>query len=282
MHNKRHLLYLSFLSLILFSCNRNSKVDASEASTLNKVSVNKKNDIVENVPEEITIGNQTWKTQNSTITTFANGDPIPLISNANDWFLAGENMQPAICYYNNDSSTTKEYGVIYNFYAISDPRGIAGDGWKIPDVNDINQLNQFLDKNLLSEIAMIENKKSQGIDTEERWNEINKKYNNYCPVNMYPELKYFIPEKYVSRDWKGKFEIYDSNDYRFNGFWTSSTIERDIFNIIHNFGLYFNANECWNFKYSTFNEEISGRSNTLETKETDFNHRGFSLRFLKK
>jgi uncharacterized protein (TIGR02145 family) len=272
------------ISLILISCNQNaSKLESSEASTLNEVQPNQENvDIEEKIPEEISLGSQTWKTQNAIITTFANGELIPQVINANEWFLAGENKQPAMCYYNNDPSTADELGVLYNFYAISDPRGIASDGWKIPDINDIKELNRFLDNNLRSEMGIIMNKESQGVDVEEYWKTLNEKYQDYCPVNLYPELKYLTQKIYISRDWKGKFESFETDAIFYKGFWTLSTTEVDIYNEIHYKGLYFNLKDCWRFKYSTFYNEIEGRQSTAEVETTDFNHRGFVLRFIKK
>lgn len=281
MTNKNYLYYIILLSF-LYSCNQiGLKYDDTKLPNIAKVDTNKPQVAIELAPNEITIGNQIWKSNNSKHINFANGDPILIVTNANDWYLAGENYQPAICYYNNDPSTADKYGVIYNFYAIIDQRGIAPKGWKVPDISDIEALSRFLDKNLFSEIAVIENKRAQGIDVEEFWNELNMKYENYCPADLYPQLKYLKSSFYVSRDWKGKFEIFENNDLHFNGFWLSSTTERDLFNIIYNMGLYFNINECWKFNYSTFHEEISDRAQTAETKEIDFNHRGLTLRLVK-
>lgn len=83
------------------------------------------------VPSMI-IGNKVWMTQNLDADKFQNGDPIPEAKTAADWQKAIQLKQPAWCYYNNDSTTGKQYGKLYNWYAIHDARGLAPIGWHIP------------------------------------------------------------------------------------------------------------------------------------------------------
>ncbi len=51
--------------------------------------------------------------------TFLNGDPIRRAQSAEDWRAAAEGKEPAYCVCGEDSGV-----VLYNFYALSDPRGI--------------------------------------------------------------------------------------------------------------------------------------------------------------
>lgn len=53
-------------------------------------------------------------------TKFLNGDPIKRAQTEEDWKMAAENKEPAYCVCGEDSSV-----VLYNFYALSDPRGIV-------------------------------------------------------------------------------------------------------------------------------------------------------------
>lgn len=190
-----HINHLLIFFLIASCSQKSEKAEIVSIESEILIIDNKQEEKDEIILIEVTIGDQIWKTSNSTFDTFANGDPIPIITNANDWFLAGENQQPAMCFYNNDPSTAEEFGVIYNFYAISDIRGIARDGWKIPTDKDIKQLNQFIDKDLRSEMTVILNKEQQGIDVEEFWRELNENYQDYCPVNLHPNLIYLTQKK---------------------------------------------------------------------------------------
>ena len=94
--------------------------------------------------QEITIGTQTWSTKNADITTFQNGDAIPEAKTADEWKKAGENHQPAWCYYNNDAANGKKLGKLYNFYAVVDSRGFAPKGWHVPSFDEWKTLNDFL------------------------------------------------------------------------------------------------------------------------------------------
>jgi len=92
----------------------------------------------------IKIGDQTWMSNNLNVDKFNNGDIIEEVKNKDDWEKAIINKKPAWCYYDNDIENGKKYGKIYNWYAISDPRGLAPDGWCIPNNEDWLKLVNFL------------------------------------------------------------------------------------------------------------------------------------------
>lgn len=83
-------------------------------------------------PKEITIGTQVWMTKNLNVDKFRNGDSIPQAKTPEEWKKAGNKGQPAWCYYDNDPANAEKYGKLYNWYAVSDPRGIAPIGFHIP------------------------------------------------------------------------------------------------------------------------------------------------------
>ncbi len=86
--------------------------------------------------KEVKIGPQTWMTENLNVDKFLNGDPIPFAETKDEWISAALNGEPAYCYYNNDINNVKNCGKLYNWYAVTDPRGIAPSGWKIPSDED--------------------------------------------------------------------------------------------------------------------------------------------------
>ncbi len=98
---------------------------------------------VDNVPT-IKIGTQEWLGKNLNVDHFANGDPIPEAKNESEWKTANYFQRPAWCYYNNDPANGQIYGKLYNWYAVTDPRGLAPKGWHIPDYNDFKTLLDFL------------------------------------------------------------------------------------------------------------------------------------------
>ena len=81
--------------------------------------------------KSVKIGNQTWMAENLNVSTFRNGDPIPEAKTDEEWKRAGENQQPAWCYYENDPKNGQKYGKLYNWYAVNDPRGLAPEGWHV-------------------------------------------------------------------------------------------------------------------------------------------------------
>jgi uncharacterized protein (TIGR02145 family) len=79
---------------------------------------------------------QEWMSENLDIVTFRNGDTIFHAKTDEDWKAARRSQTPSWCFYENDSVNGLKYGRLYNWYAVSDPRNLAPEGWKIPSVED--------------------------------------------------------------------------------------------------------------------------------------------------
>jgi uncharacterized protein (TIGR02145 family) len=82
--------------------------------------------------ETISIKNQIWMVDNLSVSEFSNGDTITYASSDEAWIEADKAKQPAWCYSRNDKGDLKEFGKLYNIYAVKDPRGLAPKGWHIP------------------------------------------------------------------------------------------------------------------------------------------------------
>ena len=94
--------------------------------------------------QSVTIGTQTWTTKNLDVATFRNGDAIPQAKTFKEWKDAGNNKQPAWCYYDDDAKNGTKYGKLYNWYAVNDARGLAPAGWHIPTDEEWTVLSTFL------------------------------------------------------------------------------------------------------------------------------------------
>jgi uncharacterized protein (TIGR02145 family) len=92
----------------------------------------------------VTIGEQIWMAENLNASTFRNGEKIPMAKNEEDWWKAREEEKPIWCYYQFDSKNGNQYGKIYNWYAVNDPRGLAPEGWHIPSDQEWTTLSLFL------------------------------------------------------------------------------------------------------------------------------------------
>lgn len=94
--------------------------------------------------DEVTIGNQVWTAKNLDVSNFRNGDPIREAKTNEEWEWCRINKQPAWCYYNNDPRNGVKYGKLYNWYAVSDPRGLAPKGFHIPSDEEWGILMNYL------------------------------------------------------------------------------------------------------------------------------------------
>jgi uncharacterized protein (TIGR02145 family) len=87
---------------------------------------------IKNAPdyvEHLTIGSQVWSKYNLSTLTYANGDSIKLCSSKAEWASCTEG---ACIIYSNDEKNKETYGILYNWYAVHDSRGLAPNGWHIP------------------------------------------------------------------------------------------------------------------------------------------------------
>jgi len=98
------------------------------------------NEFITPVPS-VTIGTQIWGSKNLNVTHYQNGDPIYHCTNNAEW----QSMTTgAYCYYNNDSANYASQGILYNWYAVADPRGLAPTGWHVAFKEDWDLLTYYL------------------------------------------------------------------------------------------------------------------------------------------
>jgi uncharacterized protein (TIGR02145 family) len=99
--------------------------------------------IDENCFPMVTICNQVWMLKNLDVDKYRNGDPIQMVTDNTEWEAL---TTGAYCYYNNDSATYAAiYGKLYNWYAVTDPRGLAPAGWHVPSDAEWNILVTCID-----------------------------------------------------------------------------------------------------------------------------------------
>ena len=112
-----------------------------------------------NYSQTVTIGTQVWMTKNLDVATFRNGDPIPQAKTDEEWVKAGDNQQPAWCYYDNDPANGEKYGKLYNWYAVNDSRGLAPVGYHISSDAEWTILTDYLGG---SDVASTKTKSTSG------------------------------------------------------------------------------------------------------------------------
>jgi uncharacterized protein (TIGR02145 family) len=93
-------------------------------------------DIDGNAYSTLASGGRSWMRENLNVTRFRNGDPIPEAKTLQEWRMLGEQGSPAWCHVAFEPGNDSRYGKLYNGYAVTDPRGLAPEGWGIPSRTD--------------------------------------------------------------------------------------------------------------------------------------------------
>jgi uncharacterized protein (TIGR02145 family) len=103
-------------------------------------------DIDGNEYTTIKIGQQTWMVENLKTTRFRNGNPIETTDPFNKRIV--EEMDPVYQWaYMGKEENVDIYGRLYTWYAATDPREIAPDGWRVPTEQDFINLALYLIEN---------------------------------------------------------------------------------------------------------------------------------------
>lgn len=94
-------------------------------------------DIDGNVYQTVAIGTHVWMVENLRVTHYRNGDSIPNVTSATAW---ADLTTGAYCNYSNDTGNVPTYGRLYNWYAVTDSRNLAPEGWHVPTDAEWKQL----------------------------------------------------------------------------------------------------------------------------------------------
>jgi uncharacterized protein (TIGR02145 family) len=140
-------IILLFITGFLFSCKGNretGELDTNDQDITEEESISLPDIEVEVMDSTVRIGKQRWMRYNLDKRKFRNGDPITEAKNNPEWQKLGEQEKPVVGYYLNDRKNAEKYGAIYNWHAVSDPRGLCPEGWKVPDNQDWKQLIEYL------------------------------------------------------------------------------------------------------------------------------------------
>lgn len=93
------------------------------------------------VYEVVEIGDQCWFAENLRSSRYANGDSIfycPLRTCYEEWRTAESNGMRIE--YEDDPEQAAVTGQLYNYWAVTDPRGLCPNGWTVPKKSDWNAL----------------------------------------------------------------------------------------------------------------------------------------------
>jgi len=100
------------------------------------------NDIDGNRYTTVAIGGQTWMAQNLKVTHYNDGTAIPRVPDNDTW---GALRTGAYIEYDLLNILNADiYGLLYNFYAVADPRNLCPSGWHVPTQNEYSTLGTYL------------------------------------------------------------------------------------------------------------------------------------------
>lgn len=135
---KKILEITSLLSVILIvlGCESGTPIGATQFEVVDSVT-----DFDGNTYYGIKIGDQVWTTTNLKTVHYNDGTSINNLKDSLEW---KNTTSGAHCFYNNDSTISKDrYGVIYNYLAIETNK-LAPKGWHIPTKKEWIELQNTL------------------------------------------------------------------------------------------------------------------------------------------
>ncbi len=143
------ILIIGFIIITMTSCEKKNVdlVNLTKGKTTAAFNPNLKygtmTDQDGNVYKTIKIGSQIWMAENLRTIHYRNGDPVINVTENAKWDTT---TSGAYCSYNNikNADSIATYGMLYNWYAVSDPRRLAPTGWHIPTDKEWGILINYL------------------------------------------------------------------------------------------------------------------------------------------
>jgi len=112
----------------------------------------------------VVLGNgQEWMAENLRTTAYANGDPIPNVTDGLQWCNL---TTGAWAHYNDDSQYENPYGKLYNWYTVADPRNVCPVGWHVPSESEWNNFIYYLDPEMGGSFGDVAGGKMKSLGTQ--------------------------------------------------------------------------------------------------------------------
>lgn len=140
---KNNLFYKNIVVLIVFTISAFIQCSTENQSDFKDLFIcgETLSDINGNTYNTVLIGNQCWMAENLRTSTYSDGSELPNYPVQADWrttdFGGWVN-------YANNSNYDELYGKIYNWFAVTDSRGICPTGWIVPSDEDWKILEKHI------------------------------------------------------------------------------------------------------------------------------------------
>jgi len=89
----------------------------------------------------VQIGAQTWMAENLRSTHFNDGTSIPQVISNEKWKWL---KTSAYCFFRSEDYFRDIYGLLYNWYALTDSCELCPEGWRVPTTEDWEDLIRYL------------------------------------------------------------------------------------------------------------------------------------------
>jgi uncharacterized protein (TIGR02145 family) len=228
MKNIFNSIFLVLMSIFFFSaCNKNENEKTIETGTVT--------DKDGNTYATVKIGDNWWMAENLRVTVYRDSSVINKIEST-DSDSSWASQQIGACTYTNDTL----YGLLYNYSAVTDSRGIAPDGWHIATDEEWMQLEM--------EIGM----------SEDQVNLLGWRGTN--------EAEKLAP--LYSRGWPEGSELFGTDAYKFNALPGGCRLFNGILNTQNNTAFWWtmsseNSEEAW-YRYMDYNQDRIFRQHTYK------------------
>ena len=139
MNQKKRIWLCYFIVTGLLLIFNNSCKKAND-SPVEKLSADKVIDKDGNIYKTVTIGTQTWITEDLRTTKYSNGDAVPTTI----LDISGESAPKYQWAYGDDTANVATYGRLYTWYAVTDSRNVCPTGWHVPSDAEWETLKAYL------------------------------------------------------------------------------------------------------------------------------------------
>ena len=135
---KSKLFFYTLCILVItnISCKKKTETPVQETGTVT--------DIDNNTYKTVKIGNQWWMAENLKVTKYRNGWPIQQVTETDPDSVWAQEKKGTYCKYDYDDTKAAKYGLLYNWYVVTDTNNIAPAGWHIPSDDEWKTLEMYL------------------------------------------------------------------------------------------------------------------------------------------
>ena len=224
-----------------------------------------------NIYRTVTIGNQVWMAENLRATKYADGTNIVTGLNDTEWNTT-TNGALAIYPYsevdglNSDEDVVNAYGILYNWFAASNEKGICPTGWKVPSVADWDELLTFLIDDGYSNNSYATTDGAGNALKSCR--QVDSPLGGDCATNEHPRWDYYADQ-------------YGTNAFGFNGLPAGSRMSTGEFLNVGKMGRFWTSDEDNLNQYNAVRRDLGfGNGRLSDGSITKTN--GISIRCIKK